>query len=253
MLEAGHYIIDTFYEGNPRAAFAKNKTKEQPPSLKRLIEKIQQTSNSPSENAPSTGWLYNAVNLAAHEAICEQEGLQTFGILGHSHKLQLLHVPKLKQIEKDKFDEAIKPAFKEKERLASVAVEKKLSVRGFKAYINEQHPDDSGTIDLTKLPSLNELRQRESKELLRLWNLAKSKIDEGQKMMGIYSTAIHKLGIVLAETNTNAELGKGRFQDWTKSKNNVNICTGCKNDCVYCYHETDECQEPKTKTTGRLA
>ncbi len=247
MLEAGHYIIYTFYGGDQRAAFAKNKTKEQPPSLKRLIEKIRQSSKSPYENAPSIGWLYNAVNLAAHEAICEQEGLQTFGILGHSHKLQLLHVPKLKQIEKDKFDEAIGPAFQEKERLASVAVEKKLSVRGFKAYINEEHPEDSGTLDLTELPPLNELRQRESKELLRLWNLAKSKIDEGQKMMGVYSKAIHKLGTVLAEKNTNAELGKGRFQDWTKSKNNVNICTGCKNDCVYCYMKPMNTRNPKLK------
>ena len=128
-----------------------------------------------------------------------------------------------------------------------MAVEKKLSVRGFKAYINEQHPDDSGTIDLAELPPLNELRQRKSKELLRLWNLAKSKIDEGQKMMGIYSTAIHKLGIVLAETNTNAELGKGRFQDWTKSKNNINICTGCKNDCVYCYMKPMNARNLKLK------
>jgi len=247
MLEAGNYIIDTFYGRDPRAAFAKNKTNEQPPSLNRLIEKIRQSSKSPTENAPSVGWLYNAVNLAAHEAICKQKRFQTFGILGHSHKLQLLHVPKLKQIEKDKFEERIGTAFQEKEDLAKAAVKKNLSVREFKAYINEQYPDDSGSIDLTKLPSLSELRQREPKELLRSWNLAKRKVDEGQEMMGIYSKAIHKLGIVLAETDTNVELGKGRFQDWTKSKNNFNICTGCKNDCVYCYMKPINAKNPKLK------
>lgn len=26
-----------------------------------------------------------------------------------------------------------------------------------------------------------------------------------------------------------------KHEDWTLSKNNVNICTGCRNDCVYCY------------------
>jgi DNA polymerase III subunit gamma/tau len=220
MLEAGKYIIDTFYEGNPKIAFAKNKTKEQPQSLKKLIEKIQQTSNNPSENVPSTVWVYNAVNLAAHEAICEIEGLKTFVILGHSHKLQLLHVPKLKQIEKDKFDEAIKPAFKEKDDLARVAIERKLSVRGFKAYIKEQYSDDSGTIDLTKLPPLNELRQRESKELFRLCNFAKrkideckKKIDECQKMMGSYNKAFHTLNDVLAEKRA-----KKKFKGWEKVK-----------------------------------
>jgi DNA polymerase III subunit gamma/tau len=247
MLEAGKYLIDTFYEKNPKIAFAKNKTKEEPQSLKKLIEKIQQTSNNPSENVPSTGWVYNAVNLAAHEMICKQEGFQTFGILGHSHKLQLLHVPKLKKIDKDKFNEAIMPAFQEKERLASVAIEKKLSVRGFKAYIKEQYPNDSGTIDLTKLPPLDELRQLESKELVRLWNLSKRKIDENQKMIGICAKAIDQLGIVLAEINTSLEPGKGGYQDWTKSKNNVNICTGCKNDCVYCYMKPINARNPKLK------
>ena len=216
VLEAGQYIIDTFYGGNPRAAFAKNKTKEQPPSLKRLIEKIRQSSKSPSEDAPSIGWLYNAVNLAAHEAICEQEGLQTFGILGHSHKLQLLHVPKLKQIEKNKFDEAIRPAFEEKERLAGEAVEKNLSVREFKAYINEQYPDDSDTIDLTDMPPLEKLRQRESKELLRLLNSAKRKVDEGRKMIGIYSNAIQTLDIVLAEKGAKQKRANKKFKGWEK-------------------------------------
>jgi len=28
---------------------------------------------------------------------------------------------------------------------------------------------------------------------------------------------------------------KTGFRDWTESKNNVNICTGCENDCIYCY------------------
>jgi len=246
MLEAGKYLIDIFYERNPNIAFAKNKTKEQPKSLKKLIKKIQQTSNNPSENVPSTGWVYNAVNLAAHEMICKQEGFQTFGILGHSHKLQLLHVPKLKKVDKDKFNEAIMPAFQEKERLASVAIEKKLSVRDFKAYIKEQHPEDSGTIDLTDLPPLEELRQRESKELSRLRNLAKrkidgcqKKIDEYQKMIASYNDALNTLSDVLSEKEA-AQTGemslpkkRSKYQDWVYKT--VSCCNGCSNNCLYCF------------------
>jgi DNA repair photolyase len=29
-----------------------------------------------------------------------------------------------------------------------------------------------------------------------------------------------------------------KHEDWTKSKNNVNICTGCPNDCLYCYSKS---------------
>ena len=107
---------------------------------------------------PSIGWFYNAVNLAAHEYISAQEGLQTFGMLGHSHKLQLLHTPKVKAIQADEFEDAIKSAFQEKERLAKHAYENELSVRDFKKYITEQHP--SNGIDLTALPPKPELRKK---------------------------------------------------------------------------------------------
>ena len=39
MLDAGKYIINTFYGGDARLALAKNKSKDKPPSLKLLIEK----------------------------------------------------------------------------------------------------------------------------------------------------------------------------------------------------------------------
>ena len=47
MVEAGQYIIATFYEGDPRKALAKNKTKDQPPNLKSLIGKNQSTTQRP--------------------------------------------------------------------------------------------------------------------------------------------------------------------------------------------------------------
>jgi len=245
MLEAGTYIIDTFYDGNPMAALAKNKTREQPQNLKALVQKISGAPSVTDDGAPSLGWFYNAVNLAAHEAICSQEGLQTFATLGHSHKLLLLHVPKLKQIEGDKFDEAIKPAFQVKERLAKVAVEKDLSVRKFAAHIKTEFPDENTGIDLTLLPPREILLQLSPDELRRLFNLAMNKVDESQKAVLTYGNALHELDIVLAETNEDVVPGKGRFKDWTK--NNFNICTGCKNDCLYCYMKPFNAKKPKSK------
>jgi len=245
MLEAGRYIIDTFYGGDPIAAFAKNKTREQPPNLKALVQKISGVPSVTDDGAPSLSWFYNAVNLAAHEAICLREGLSTFAMLGHSHKLLLLHVPKLKQIEGDKFDEAIKPAFQEKERLANVAVDSDFSVREFAAHIKTEFPDENTGIDLALLPPREKLLLLSPDELRRLFNLAMNKVDESQKAVLTYGNALHELGIVLAETNGDVVPGKGRFQDWTK--NNVNFCTGCKNDCIYCYMKPFNARNPKLK------
>ena len=82
-------------------------------------------------------------------------------------------------------------------------------------------------------------------ELRRLFNLAMNKVDESQKAVLTYGNALHEFGIVLAEKNGNVVPGKGRFQDWTK--NNVNICTGCKNDCLYCYMKSINARNPKMK------
>jgi hypothetical protein len=237
MVEAGKYIINNFYNGNPKAALAKNKTKDEPPSLKALIDKIKQEPKATDESVPSIGWFYNAVNLAAHEEICEQKGLQTFGKLGHSHKLQLLHIPRLKAVKADEFEKSIETSFKEKDRLARHAHENNLSVREFKIYLNEQCPSDEG-IDLTNLPSIAELRKQDPKELVRLWNAAMKQVEIGQKRLKIYEKALKRLKPILDEIGETPETKGGRHEDWTLSKNNVNICTGCENDCLYCYSKS---------------
>ena len=233
MVEAGRYIIDNFYRGDHRAAIVKNKTKDEPPNLKALINKIRKAPKANEEGVPSVGWFYNAVNLAAHEEICSRQGFQTFGILGHSHKLQLLHVPKLKGVPAEELDAAIQSAFEKKEELARHAYNNSLSVRDFKNYITEQHP--SNGINLTELPPRNELRELDSKDLIKLWNKAKIRFDAGLKQTSTYRDVIQNLERVLVETDSRPKKGKGRFQDWTDSKNNINICVGCKNDCLYCY------------------
>jgi hypothetical protein len=192
MVEAGRYIIDTFYDGKEREALAKNKTKEQPPNLKRLIDKIRQAPKSPSESVPSIALFYNAVNLAAHEAICEKEGFQTFRMLGHSHKLELLTVPNLKRIQKDKFDEAIRPAFEIKEKLAKVALKKEYSVREFKDHIKVKFPSNQKQNTKTLL-------KRHEKQLIKMLSQAKEQIQPDGPLAGAYENVLRQVEVLLGE------------------------------------------------------
>ena len=70
-------------------------------------DKIRQAPKANKDGVPSIGWFYNAANLVAHERVFVQEGLHTFGILGHSHKSQLLYAPKLKGIPADEIKKTI--------------------------------------------------------------------------------------------------------------------------------------------------
>ena len=192
---AGQYIIKKFYGDNPHRVIKNEPVKDK--SLNQLVIELKQNEGK----SPSKSWFYNAVNLAAHEMICSKNGFQTFGKLGHSHKLQLLHVPKIKIIEADSFEEKERVAFKEKERLAKHAVENGLSVRKFKEYIDDQYPPNS--IDLLALPPIVELRKMESKALAKLRDRAKKKIKESQKQIDDYNNSIKKLEKVLAVKNKN--------------------------------------------------
>ena len=232
MVDVGRYIINNFYDKDPLAAFVKNKAKDQPPNLKTLIKKLKESSGNPEGEAPSLSWFYNAVNLASHEMICERMGFQTFGKLGHSHKLQLLHYPKLKAVNGGDLEAIIKPTFEEKEQLAIHAIKKELSVRDFKRYIAGLNPDDK--IDLLDL-TIADLRKIDSGNLVDLYNTAQRKIQSNQAQIHQYGKVTQKLHYILSQRDASPDPGKSGFQDWTKSVNNVNICTGCENDCIYCY------------------
>jgi len=226
MLEAGQYLVRTFYGSYENARYNKKIRGE---SLNQLIEKIKEDSGK----VPSKSWIYNAVGLAALEDYFSSINFQTFGKLGHSQKLLLLHVPKIGKIDKPTDEEQIDYAFKEKKRLAQFAIKKKYSVRQFRDYIKTEYPNED--IDLKKVPPRKELRLCNADILRQSWTLARSRVENCQKEIRSYRKAIDKIGFVLAEKRNDLPDRKGKFQDWTDSKNNVNFCKGCENDCIYCY------------------
>ena len=239
VIEAGQYIIDTFYGGDAWLAFAKNKSKNSPPSLRSLIDKLKSTPADPSGDAPSESWLYKAVSLASHVPICQELGLSTFTILGHSHQLQLLNVPKLKEIKADEFDEKIKKAFEIKDNLAQIAVNENLSVRAFSERIKIIHPDTTIYLSVGKVPADATLEQVETSRLKHLqkeltWHIAdkKKKLKQHEE-----DKARVKKVIEARPKDKRAERNVG-FRDWTEPACNVNIQKGCSNNCLYCYAKT---------------
>ena len=70
---------------------------------------------------------------------------------------------------------------------------------------------------------------------MQAYNAVQKRIENTQSQIRTYGKTLDRLGKVIEEKGDVQIEGKGRFQDWTKPGNNVNICTGCENDCIYCY------------------
>ena len=82
------------------------------------------------------------------------------------------------------------------------------------------------------------LRKLEPPQLIDLKEATQNRINKLFDELNLYQKRLEKISSVInqREIVKGAEQGaKGGFRDWTEPKNNVNICTGCENDCIYCY------------------
>jgi hypothetical protein len=91
MIEAGNYIVETFFANDIERARNKQATKEK--SLYQLILYLQNQKN----NAPSKSWLYNAVNLAVDHSDYKNYHLYTKLMLSHKIELLPIHNYELKK------------------------------------------------------------------------------------------------------------------------------------------------------------
>lgn len=147
LLEAGDYIIDTFFNGDLELAHKKTPTKKI--SYKKLEERLQQE----HDGAPKKSWLNNAVNLAIQEK--DFSGVQALGQLSSTHKLLLLPVHDRKL----------------KIRLAEESVEKNFSSRALAKRIKEERQAQKTIFELISSPK--ELFSDDHKELYSHDNLKK--------------------------------------------------------------------------------
>ncbi len=129
MLDAGNYIIATFYDQNYQLAKNKNQAIKKK-SLHRLIKKLQEQSG----DTPSKTWIYDAVALAVDEH--ELESFRTYGKISVSHKLKLLKVRDLET----------------KKQLIAETVSQPLSVRQLALRIKEETGREPELADLIRKP-----------------------------------------------------------------------------------------------------
>jgi len=140
LLEAGMYIIETFYDNNYESA-RKNK-----PQKALSYAELEKHLKDQNENSPKKSWLYNAVNLAIQEA--DFPDFHALGKLNTTHKLLLLTVydPDTKQ------------------KLAEETEEKEYSSRELAKRIKESKKQRSKTI-FSYLSTPEDLFADESKHL----------------------------------------------------------------------------------------
>ena len=208
MLEAGKYLIDKFY-GNIEDA--RNNKKPLLP----LIKKLQANSG----NVPSKTWVYDAVKLAIDEH--DFKDFRTYGNLGHSQKVLLTHVDSDQQ----------------KRELVEEAVEGNYTV----AKLRERIRDIKGKnplLSYSQLPKIDELKKLEPPQLVDLKEATQNRINKLYDELNLYQKRLEKISSVLNQTDMAKETdqkAKRGFRDWTEPANNINFCTGCENDCIYCY------------------
>lgn len=101
MLNAGKYLIKTFYDDDYDKAAEKKFTQNK--SLNKLFKKIQDEADG---NAPKKTWLYNAIDIAiAHKKYNQLSA--SYGKLTHSHKIKLIQSGLEQDVQRELIDEAV--------------------------------------------------------------------------------------------------------------------------------------------------
>ena len=146
MIEAGKYLVKTFFENDIEKARQKNPVKDK--SLYQLILYLQKQKN----NAPSKSWLYNAVNLAVDYS--DYNRFHKYGKLLLSHKVLLLPIDS--------------PSIKKK--LIQEIVEKKFTVSQLKdriSQIKKNPPDENLPVVKSKKYKKKSINENKKPRLLK--------------------------------------------------------------------------------------
>lgn len=170
MLEAGRYLIKTFY-GNIKDA--KNNTKPLLP----LIKKFQANSGK----VPSKTWVYDAVKLAIDEH--DFKDFRTYGNLGHSQKVLLTHV----DINQDK------------RKLVEEAFDGNYTVVRLRERIREIKVGHSFFMS-SKSPTIYELKKLEPTQLIGLQEVVQKRINKLYDQLNLNQKSLEKISSVLNQT-----------------------------------------------------
>ena len=220
MLESGQYLINKFYNGDYKLAeekkFSKNK------SLHQLFLKIQ---NDTSGNTPKKTWLYDSINLAVDDN--KYKELSVYGKLGHSHKVKLTSTGKIPE--------------ETKRSLIKETAEKGYSVTELQRRISEENAKiDGGHISLTVVLQRKQLKGLSTQKLKAIKQQTEIRFNKCQEELNLYQGNLKEIDIAIKSTLKNKKEEENKevdgFGEWITES--INICTGCPNDCKYCFSKT---------------
>jgi DNA repair photolyase len=218
MLHAGRYLVRTFY-GSYENAKKNNKIRKE--SLHQLIQKLSEASGK----APKKTWIYDAVKLAVDDHHFRSTKFRLYGNIGHSHKVLLTRVPEITRK---------KRLVKEIAKANGVYTVEKLRQR-----IKETAKTNRVFITPENVPADETLEQQKRKKLEKLLGDLNRRITTRQNELVQYSADRKRVKkVIKSKPKDKRKPRKVGFRDWTDPACNVNIQTGCSNNCRYCYAKT---------------
>jgi hypothetical protein len=184
-LKIGQHLVTKFY-GDYNTA--KDKKYKKNASMGKLIEKFKE--DAKDGNAPSSQWLYNAVNIAIDDHFYNKKDvkeLSTYGDLGHSIKVTLLPIT----------DEKIKIL------LIQESTNNKYTVEQLKKRIKELRSNNKSG---KKIPSVSpnesiskeQLSKMKIEQLMELTNIIKDLKDKNEAQMNIYEENIKNIKDIIS-------------------------------------------------------
>lgn len=187
VLEAGNYLITTFYGGDHDRAKANDPVKKD--AFNHLGELILAMRRE-NPGSPSKSWIYNSVKLACDAR--DLEDYEPYTRISPSHKILLLPISELSR----------------KKQMISIINEGQFSVRQFKDYLAQDQP---ASITIHNLPPGNELTSLDLNLLHTLRASASTQISKYQSKADQYKNVLEEIQTAIENLqegggeNTNGE------------------------------------------------
>lgn len=230
MMEAGSLIVDTFFGGDIERA--RNNDSPYPLSLNSLFERLKQDK---IPGGPSRSWLYNSVKLVVAEH--DFRDVHTYRQLGLSQKVLLFPVRDV-QIKKRLIEESVTNGYtvvKLKERIAEL--NKKEVSAGENPLQLIKNPDNLFNPDY-EFWKPGQLAKLPPKKKDTLYGRVRGKIRETAALIAAHYSYLDKyesLARTIKQSKKMPDEQKNISGTREWATETVNICTGCSNNCRYCY------------------
>lgn len=235
LLEAGHYIIKTFFNGD--IELAKKRKPVQDQAYTQLLKRLQDQ----NEDSPRKSWLDNAVKLVVLEH--DYKNVHALGKLNTTQKLLLLPVPAERK--QEMAEEAVKKGYTTRELADRIRGMKKVRKASLLFLLKKPEvlftEENSPLISKAALEAMNPATISKIKEAVaEQVKKIQTDISELRSYAEQYEALAGDIEATEQADNNEQDQGSDKmFGTWEWAAKTVNITTGCLNDCRYCYARYD--------------